>query len=115
MDAPEISPEALTAMRGYPFLGNVRELENILERALTLCEGNRIEPANLGLLEVTDTDTAVGPTDLGASLDTLLVSVEKDTILKALEQTRWNKTAAAKFLGISFGALRYRMQKLGLE
>ncbi len=115
MDAPEIAPEALSAMRSYPFLGNVRELENILERALTLCEGNRIEPENLGLLEVADTDTPVGSAESGASLDTLLVSVEKDTILKALEQTRWNKTAAAKFLGISFGALRYRMQKLGLE
>ena len=70
-------------------------------------------------------DLAIRPEDGGGgeqgdyvaddALDAVLESVEKQTILNALEQSRWNKTAAAKLLGISFGALRYRMQKLGLD
>ncbi len=112
-ELPALSDEALGALESYPFYGNVRELENILERAMTLCEGNRIERINLSLPSA-DVVTEMG--DGGDSdLDTLLVSVEKDKILEALEHTRWNKTAAAKHLGISFGALRYRMQKLDLE
>ena len=115
VDMPAISTEALAALQGYHFPGNVRELENVLERAMTLCEGTVIEVDNLGL-SVTEADVEPpSPEGSSGSLDTLLVSVEKEKILRALEQTRWNKTAAAKFLGISFGALRYRMQKLGLE
>ena len=71
----------------------------------------REELAGLGLLPADDAEFGVNSDDL----NTLLVSVEKEKILRALEETRWNKTAAAKFLGISFGALRYRMQKLDLE
>jgi len=114
VEIPEISPASLAVLKAYKFPGNVRELENVLERAMTLCEGSTIEEVNLGLSAPNPADDA----EFGVNsddLNTLLVSVEKEKILRALEETRWNKTAAAKFLGISFGALRYRMQKLGLE
>ena len=111
---PALSAEADRALREYPFPGNVRELENILERAMTLCDGSAIQRDDLGIsLDAVSPDGSTASDDDG--LDTLLESVEKETILNALEQTRWNKTAAAKLLGINFGALRYRMQKLGLD
>ena len=113
--APALTAGALEALERHDFPGNVRELENVLERALTLCEGAHIEASDLGLpppAAVADSAAA----DAGAGdLDRVLENVEKQTILSALEQVRWNKTAAAKRLGISFGALRYRMQKLGLD
>jgi len=109
--AVSVSEEAMDSLYRYAFPGNVRELENVLERAMTLCEGNVIRPADLSLPEGVDGD---GPVERAVALDPLLDNVEKDTILKALEQTRWNKTAAARLLGISFSTLRYRMQKLGL-
>lgn len=113
-DRPSLSPAAIEALAGYHFLGNVRELENILERAMTLCESDTIDVSNLGLPgpEATQSERASATS---TDLDSLLVSVEKERILNALEATHWNKTAAAKDLGISFGALRYRMQKLDLE
>ena len=114
-ELPALSAEAVTTLRNYAFPGNVRELENVLERAMTLCEGQVIEADNLGLPSIDDMPEEAESDANADDLDTLLVSVEKEQILNALEQTRWNKTAAAKFLGISFGALRYRMQKLGLE
>lgn len=113
-----LGPDAMDALCRYAFPGNVRELENILERAITLCEGNRIGAADLHLPDavaepVTDTATELEP---GAvPLDTYMDNVEKEALLKALEQTRYNKTAAAKLLGITFRALRYRLKKLGLE
>ncbi len=115
-----LSERALAALEAYHFPGNVRELENILERAMTLCEGQSINLDALGLEAGEEAARAVAPegpstVPAGADLDSFLVSVEKDTIIRALEQTRWNKTAAAKVLGITFGALRYRLQKLGLE
>jgi len=112
--ASDLSPPAIEALERYPFPGNVRELENILERAMTLCDGNVIGAPDLAIQEEY---VPPGQTDEGAddALDAVLESVEKQTILNALEQARWNKTAAAKVLGISFGALRYRMQKLGLD
>lgn len=116
LDRPGLTPDTIEALSSYNFRGNVRELENILERAMTMCEGSTIEVPNLGL-PVTEAVENQGqdPGPTSADLDTLLVSVEKERILNALENTRWNKTAAAKYLGISFGALRYRMQKLDLE
>ena len=115
-----LGADAMDALCHYTFPGNVRELENILERAITLCEGSNIGAADLHLPEpvpepavMTDTATELEP---GAvPLDTYMDNVEKEALLKALERTRYNKTAAAKLLGITFRALRYRLKKLGLE
>jgi two-component system response regulator PilR (NtrC family) len=114
---PRLSPDAMTALQHYAFPGNVRELENILERAMTLCEGNVIQESDLRL------SAGNGPRrgefarpDLnGQDLDAALNNNERDAILHALEQTRYNKTAAAKLLGLSFRQLRYRIKKLGIE
>ncbi|MCI0401854.1 MAG: sigma-54 dependent transcriptional regulator [Gammaproteobacteria bacterium] len=111
-DTPSLSPDALQALQAYRFPGNVRELENILERAMTLCDRNLIKRGDLQLPAETRSDSAP---EKSAALEPYLEQVEKDKILNALEQTRWNKTAAARLLGISFGALRYRLQKLGLD
>lgn len=114
--AAHLAPEASEALQRYPFPGNVRELENILERALTLCEDETINiddlqlPADAGQSSTETTEQAV-PT----ALEPYLEKVEKEALLKALEQTQQNKTAAAKLLGISFRTLRYRLKKLGLD
>lgn len=115
VDRPLLSDEALRALGRYAFPGNVRELENILERAMTLCDGASIGADDLAILDVDEGGAAEAAYVPNDALDAVLESVEKETILNALEQSRWNKTAAAKLLGISFGALRYRMQKLGLD
>jgi len=111
---------ALQALCNYNFPGNVRELENILERATTLCENNTITLADLQLpAGTTATRATVQPPPEMATgavpLDDYMENIEKDALLKALEQTRYNKTAAARLLGITFRALRYRLKKLGLE
>ena len=115
---PSLSPAAVEALARYAFPGNVRELENILERAMTLCEGRIIDESDLAIQTGAPAPQAgdgAGEGDDPGDLDMVLESVEKQRILDALEQARWNKTAAAKLLGISFGALRYRMQKFGLD
>jgi two-component system response regulator PilR (NtrC family) len=121
--APTISQEAVKMLEAYPFPGNVRELENVLERALTLSTGGVIIAEHIRLRVAsrppagteasgTTTVTAVAPnTALGSQLE----NIERDAIVKALEKTRYNKTAAAKLLGMSFRALRYRIKKLGIE
>jgi two-component system response regulator PilR (NtrC family) len=121
MEIPTVSPEAMQALQAYAFPGNVRELENILERAITLCEGELIKVDDLHLPEVesaedVETETS-GEYDVGddLNLDPVLVEKEKEVITRALEKTRYNKTAAAKLLGISFRQLRYRIKKLGIE
>lgn len=110
---PTLTSAAVDALYAYPFPGNVRELENILERAMTLCEGNRIGAEDLQLR--VSSDASQSPESAPVSLDPYLGDIEKASILHALEQTRYNKTAAARLLGISFGALRYRLKKLGLD
>ncbi len=105
-----LSKDAEKKLQAYHFPGNVRELENILERAVTLCTDNKIDTQDILL-----PDMSVAITDSELALDSMLDDIEKKKIIEALEKTRWNKTAAAKLLGISFRALRYRLEKLGLH
>jgi two-component system response regulator PilR (NtrC family) len=113
---PTLSAEALDALRNYAFPGNVRELENILERAVTLSSTGEVSLADIRLrpTQSTPASTDVG-LPAGGALGDQLEDLERDAIVKALEQTRYNKTAAAKVLGMSFRALRYRIKKLGIE
>jgi two-component system response regulator PilR (NtrC family) len=117
-----LAADALETLRNYGFEGNVRELENILERAMTLSEGDSICAEDLYLRETSNAadrtvsaDATIMPARGGQDLETFLEEVEKEAIVKALEATRYNKTAAAKKLGISFRALRYRLKKIGIE
>jgi two-component system response regulator PilR (NtrC family) len=140
-----LAPDALEALRSYPFPGNVRELENILERALAFANDGVIEVADLALKTVSmaaaDTAPAIaelrapsaepppaareepvptGPQpaanhDLPCSLPAHLDEVERQIILRALGKTRFNRTQAAELLGISFRQLRYRMQRLSIH
>jgi len=111
-----IAPEALKRLLRHPFTGNVRELENILERATALCDEQLIQPDDLGIVAepAAVTDTPAAP-EQGEGLEAYLTEVERRAILQALDDTRWNRTAAARQLGISFRALRYRLEKLGLD
>jgi two-component system response regulator PilR (NtrC family) len=123
--APQVTPAALALLRGYSFPGNVRELENILERAVALSADGRIDAADIELRGSTahaEADSAAQETQesatgaaAGSGLPQQLEEAERSAILKALEQTRYNKTAAAKLLGMSFRALRYRTKKLGID
>ena len=108
--APALTAAALQGLQAHGFPGNVRELENILERAFTLSDGKQIDADDL-LLRADNSDDE----DSGDALDEQLSSVERDAIVRALQQSRYNKTAAAKLLGISFRTLRYRIKKLGIE
>jgi two-component system, NtrC family, response regulator PilR len=111
---PHLTEKAQAALLEYEFPGNVRELENVLERALALCSGEQIDVEDLLL----PTETGVverHAVESGAPLGTHLEEIEREAIVKALEQSRYNKTAAAKKLGITFRALRYRIKKLGIE
>ena len=111
-----ISSAAQTALVSYVFPGNVRELENILERAMTLCTDDVIDVDDIQLREQAPAATSsTSPGETESSLGNQLADTERDAIVQALEQTRYNKTAAAKLLGISFRALRYRIKKLGIE
>jgi two-component system response regulator PilR (NtrC family) len=110
---PTLQPTALTALAQYDFPGNVRELENMLERGLALAENHTIDVADLNLtpLEGSGAAGAEGNSGLQAHLDEL----EKQAIQEALTKTGHNKTAAARLLGVTFRSLRYRMERLGME
>ena len=110
-----ISREAVALLSNYQFPGNIRELENILERAVTLCDGNQIRVPDLKMPEQNIVADTTHINEDTVELDTYLQEVERKLIVQALEKTRWNKTAAAKSLGINLRALRYRMEKLGLD
>jgi len=155
--APALSEPALRALQDYDFPGNIRELENVLERAFTLCDNDVIEIQDLQLQvrkmatpqeRRVSSDTTANMTDEnlepiestaalespsqesrssaplteashslpnGLNLESYLEGIERDLITQALEASRWNKTAAAKALGISFRALRYKLKKLEME
>jgi two-component system response regulator PilR (NtrC family) len=132
---PVIVPEAMAALQAYPFPGNVRELENILERALALHGNDIIDVQDLqlrpeGILPAemapdADSDNvnaassnagAGGAAPVGnQSLQDYLDRQERQAILDALQKTRFNRTAAARLLGVTFRSLRYRMERLGLN
>ncbi|MEL7401478.1 MAG: helix-turn-helix domain-containing protein, partial [Pseudomonadota bacterium] len=106
-------------LQSYGFPGNVRELENILQRAFTMAEGEQISLDDLSLSPQTDershaTDEHDGRIETN-NLEAYLENIERRAITQALEATRWNKTAAAEKLGISFRALRYRCKKLAID
>ena len=107
--------DAEKALCDYAFPGNVRELENTLERALALCEDRRITACDLNLaptLPVTGAEAAPGSK---YPLQDYLDQMERTAIHEALEQTRYNKTAAARVLGVTFRSLRYRLERLGID
>ncbi|GAA4853352.1 sigma-54 dependent transcriptional regulator [Luteimonas vadosa] len=136
-DVPELAEDAVAALEAYPFPGNVRELENILERALALADGKRIHAADLRLPAAAHAQPAavaavftgaqssgatgvdprtVGPRDTASTaLPSYIEEIERAAIQQALQENRYNKTKAAAALGITFRALRYKLKKLGID
>ena len=104
---------AKRGLLNYSFPGNVRELENVLERAVTLCTSGTIREADLNLKQAAEADNGMPAANSG--LDGQVEDVQRQAIVEALEKTRYNKTAAAKLLGLSFRQLRYRIKKLGID
>lgn len=102
------------ALLSYPFPGNVRELENVLERTVTLCTGGSIGEADLNL-KPTQVGEGESLTPGAGSLGNRIDDVQRQAIVDALEKTRYNKTAAAKLLGLTLRQLRYRIHKLQIE
>ncbi|RIX44589.1 MAG: sigma-54-dependent Fis family transcriptional regulator [Rhodocyclales bacterium GT-UBC] len=110
---PRLSSGAIKALEQYPFPGNVRELENILERATALCSSDQIEADDLHL----EPEEAAGEAQGRGSetLDDYLNRLERQAILEALQKTEGNRTAAARLLGVTFRSMRYRLERLGIE
>jgi two-component system response regulator PilR (NtrC family) len=115
--APEISDEAMETLKRHNYTGNVRELINILQRAVTMCEGSVIQPADLLLehVEVQGSTPAEVEKQDDQSLDTYMEDIEKKMLEDALRNARYNKTRAAEMLGISFRSFRYKLKKFGIE
>lgn len=114
MPEPVITPQALSALKAYDFPGNVRELENILERALALQSSDVLDVDDL---QLQPPKVSLGETACPGSkpLQEFLDDQERQVILDALQKTRFNRTAAARLLGVTFRSLRYRMERLGLN
>ena len=110
---PQLSAAALQALAAYPFPGNVRELENILERATALHSGAAIEAVDLQLAP--DEMGGENPGRGSETLDDYLNRLERQAILEALQKTEGNRTAAARLLGVTFRSLRYRLERLGID
>ena len=108
-----LDDSARTALLGYAFPGNVRELENMLERAVTLCPGRHISASDLNIRQSGGAEKPQSA--VAGNLGEQVEDVQRQAIVEALEKTRYNKTAAAKLLGLSFRQLRYRIKKLGIE
>jgi two-component system response regulator PilR (NtrC family) len=116
VQCPALSEAAKQKLLTYSYPGNVRELENILERAVTLCTGGKITPADIQLREQKEpTQFSAENEDNGDGLEDQLENLQREAIINALEQTRYNKTKAAELLGMTFRQLRYRVKKLGIE
>ncbi len=115
--AAKLQPDALEKLKNYRFPGNVRELENMLERAYTLCEDDQIRPSDLRLADTSAPTGEVGEACLAQidNLEDYLEEIERKLIMQALEETRWNRTAAAERLGLTFRSMRYRLKKLGID
>jgi two-component system response regulator PilR (NtrC family) len=119
--APELEAGALKALGAYSFPGNVRELENVLERACALCDGGQIRESDLqlsgGSRRIPAQDNRGGNrlAEVAGDLDAYLADIEREVLSEALEANRWNRTETAQSLGISFRSLRYRLKKLDMD
>lgn len=112
---PTFSPQAMQALQQHHFPGNVRELENVIERALALTEADTIQLDDLHLPKASPAPATAETITENKTNQSSLAEQEKESIVQALEQTRWNKTAAAKLLGLTLRQLRYRLSKLEID
>jgi len=112
---PEVSDDAMDKLLSYAYPGNVRELENILERAVTLCSDGRVSPDDIQLKQGAAVELPPVEEASASGLEGQLEHIEREAIVRALEQSRYNKTKAADLLGMTFRQLRYRVKKLGIE